>query len=102
MSIATTILQQLGGNEFRMMTGANSFLDLGNCLTFRIPKGMFNQHNLTVVTITLNGWDWYDLKFFKRVDSKKPAFERNDVDCFRLMDVFEEITGLLVTLNGRG
>ena len=39
MTTAATILEQLGGNKFRAMTGAKNFLDGGSYLSFHLPRG---------------------------------------------------------------
>ena len=38
MSIAQTILQQLGGNAFVAMTGSRNLLDCGSSLRFNLPR----------------------------------------------------------------
>ena len=37
LTVANTILQQLGGNKFRVMTGAKNFVGSNDALTFRLP-----------------------------------------------------------------
>ena len=38
MSVARTILSQLGGNKFAAMTGAKNFVDCGDALSMRIGR----------------------------------------------------------------
>lgn len=66
MSVATEILSQLGGNKFRVMTGAKHFLDTGNGLDFSLPgSGGFCKDGINKVVIKLNSMDTYDIKFLK-------------------------------------
>ncbi len=98
--VAQTILAQLGGERFRIMTGANSFasgeFDVGPGLSMKIPGG-------NGVIITLNGKDLYDIKMVGRGQFRRgewiPGKEKvvNDVDCEALPGVFESMTGLLVS-----
>ena len=60
--IATTIMQQLGGGKFRMMTGAKNFLAIENGLAFQIPQA---KSKITKVRIKLNAMDTYDVEFGK-------------------------------------
>lgn len=58
--IANTILQQLGGRQFIMMTGANNLVAIENGLRFRIGR---NGTRTNVVKITLKGDDTYRMQF---------------------------------------
>lgn len=104
MEIANTILAQLGGKVFTMMTGAGSFaggrFDGEPGLSMKIPgrRGMI---------ITLNVNDTYDLHmirpgFFRKgewVDSKDLAVEK-DIYVENLRQAFESMTGLYVSIAG--
>ena len=96
MEIATIIRQQLGGNKFKVMTGAKDFVAISNGLQFKLPSRQIN-----LVQITLNTTDSYDIKFFKAV------FSRNEVKTVKavegiyddqLAEIFEETTGLRTSL----
>jgi hypothetical protein len=63
MNVATTILQQLGGNRFIAMTGAKNLLNGGNYLQFDIGRGAINKANKCRVTLDAN--DLYTLTFYK-------------------------------------
>ncbi len=97
-TIANTILNQLGGNRFITMTGANSFSSGENGeLTFKYPhrKGFA----ISGVKIALNGSDLYDMEFIDL--SRKNEFTREMVEnlCFdQLQDVFTSKTGLRTSL----
>ena len=63
MSIAGTILEQLGGNKFIAMTGASHFVSDGNTLRMTLPK---NGSKANRLYITLDeGTDTYTMHFFR-------------------------------------
>ena len=95
MTVAKEILRQLGGNKFRVMTGAKNFVGDEKSLTFRFPR----QNNTTHMQITLNSLDLYDIKFFKILRYevkiiKEIAGVYND----QLQEIFESHTGLRTRL----
>ena len=59
--IAGIILQQLGGNRFKAMTGADNFSAIDNGIIFSI-KGC---RAINKIKITLNVMDIYDMEFIK-------------------------------------
>ena len=59
--IAKIILQQLGGGQFAMMTGAKEFVAIDNGVRFRIGK---NHSRANVVKIILRGDDTYNMEFW--------------------------------------
>ncbi len=61
-TIAQTILAQLGGNRFVIMTGAKQLVDTGNGLQFSIGRGATNKANK--VRVTLDTTDTYAVEFF--------------------------------------
>lgn len=106
--IASTILDQLGGRRFLVMTGAKNLLATGNGLRFKIGR---NASKANMVEITLNGLDLYDIRFFKYIPSKlvvnhakqtaewKPeknetVKEFSDIYCDQLQELFTETTGM--------
>ena len=97
MSVATTILNQLGGNKFRVMTGAKNFLDHGNALSMRIGR---NSSNSNYLKITLNDSDLYDVRFSKvtKMGEEKSVREFNDVYNDMLVEIFESHTGMYTSL----
>lgn len=98
MNTSEIILNQLGGNKFARMTGANRIFSTGNGLRFRIPK---NNSGTNYVTITLNANDLYNVAFFK-VTMKQYTFkiksQFRDVYAEQLTKVFESVTGLYTSL----
>ena len=61
--IANTILQQLGGNKFIVMTGAKNFIVIENGLEFSIGR---NGSQANTVRIVLDWDDTYSMSFIKR------------------------------------
>lgn len=59
--IAKIILQQLGGRQFAMMTGAKQFVAIDNGVRFRIGK---NKTRANMVKITLRWDDSYNMEFW--------------------------------------
>ena len=60
--VAETILSQLGGNRFRVMTGAKNFAATDNSLRMRIGR---NKTNANYMEVSLNMLDLYDITFAK-------------------------------------
>jgi len=97
MSIANTILEQLGGNKFIVMTGAKCFVNTGKGLQFSIGAGAVNKANK--VLITLGDDDLYTVKFFTiRGVNIVDKGEFPGVYADRLQALFTEQTGFDVTL----
>jgi len=97
MRVAKTILEQLGGNKFRMMTGAKNLAGDENSLSMRIGR---NKTSSNYLKITLNMMDLYDVRF-SRVSPKggeRSVTEYNDVFCDSLVEVFEKHTGMYTKL----
>ena len=57
---AETILKQLGGKRFIVMTGAKNFVKGDNWISFNIPRG---KKGINYVKITLTSIDLYDMQF---------------------------------------
>jgi hypothetical protein len=93
-NVAQTILSQLGGNKFIVMTGAKCFSD-GNTLVTKFK--MCTKAN--IMYITLNGFDLYDVKICKfRGMEVKTVAELKDAYLDMLRPFFEQTTGLRTSL----
>jgi len=99
---AEVILQQLGGNKFRAMTGAKNFTknDKEQSISFKIPKA---KDGINLVTIKLNSRDTYDMEFYsvrnyKGKYSIKIKAEYNGVYNDQLQELFTKATGLYTSL----
>ena len=64
MEIANTILAQLGGGKFKVMTGAKHIFAIESGLSFKIP-GTYTKHHINFVQILLEPSDTYRMKFYK-------------------------------------
>lgn len=114
MTTAQTILEQLGGNKFIVMTGAKDFKALneyGGALYFTIGK---NASKANRVKVTLMYDDTYTITFYKYTpysfkikndgtfketfESNKVIAERQGVYFDMLQDIFTEVTGLYTHL----
>ena len=97
MSVAREILNQLGGNKFRVMTGAKNLMGFENGLVMKIGR---NSSNSNYLKITLNSMDLYDMEFAKvsRMGEKKSVTEYNNVYNDSMVEVFEKHTGMYTKL----
>ena len=97
MSVARTILSQLGGNKFAVMTGAKNFIDTGDGLSMKIGR---NKTNANWMEITLNSLDLYDVAFAKltRLGERKSLKEYKNVYNDSLVSLFESHTGMYTSL----
>ena len=97
LKVAETILSQLGGNKFRVMTGAKNFGGTEDSLSMRIGR---NSSNSNYLKITLNAWDLYDMKFCKltRKFEEKSVTEYENIYNDMLTDQFTAHTGMYTSL----
>lgn len=94
--VANTILQQLGGNRFAVMTGSKNFLADGQSLRFNVGR---NSRSINFVRVTLNTNDLYDVEFsFLRAGKLSLRASESDVFCGDLRRVFTDKTGLYTSL----
>ena len=102
METAKIILEQLGGNQFIVMTGAKNFIGREDGLSFKLGR---NKTSMNYVTITLTPADLYDLKF-ERVTLSKKTFETTrkvvaehfGIYADQLQEIFTDTTGLFTKL----
>ena len=96
MTVARTILDQLGGHKFRVMTGAKNFADHGNALSMKLGR---NSSNSNYLKISLNSMDLYDVHFSKVTKfEEKSVKEYNNVYNDSLVEIFESHTGMYTKL----
>jgi hypothetical protein len=97
LKVAETILSQLGGNKFRVMTGAKNLAGDENSLSMRIGR---NSTNSNYLKITLNSWDLYDMKFCKltRKFEEKSVTKYNNIHNEHLRLMFTKHTGMYTKL----
>lgn len=96
LTVANTILEQLGGNKFIAMTGAKNFVGDTDSLMFSIGR---NSSKANKVRVTLMPSDTYKVEFFqfRSLDLKVlKAYE--DVYVDNLRSIFTSYTGLDTSL----
>ena len=97
MTVAQTILSQLGGNRFIAMTGARNMTHSANSLTVRFPRMSGLKANC--ITVTLTAMDDYLVEAFNiRGTSFKPTGLQTDIYAETLADCVGRMTGLAVRL----
>jgi hypothetical protein len=90
MEIARTILRQLGGHKFVVMTGARQMDALDCGLRFKLPSRKTN-----LVTITLDPSDTYTMIFEKYHGLKRRTIaEYTGIYDDMLQEIFTHETGL--------
>lgn len=97
MTVATTILAQLGGNRFVAMTGSKNFMGRPDGLTFKTGR---NPKGVTHVRVTLTPADLYNVEFLKIRGTQAPVkmAEVGGIYCDQLEEVFTNHTGLYTRL----
>ena len=105
-TVANTILNQLGGNKFIMMTGAKQFFCDDNSLGFKIGK---NAAGVNYVKITLNAMDTYDMvlervSFIKKTGETKRKVIGSHEGIYddMLQACFTNTTGMYTSLGTMG
>jgi hypothetical protein len=97
MNIAETILQQLGGRKFTVMTGSKNFISDENKLTMKLVP---NQSKTKYLTISLNSMDTYDMEFYtiNKEFERKVKIRKEGIYSEMLQSTFTEVTGLYTRL----
>lgn len=108
--IASTILQQLGGGRFLLMTGTKDLIAIENGLKMTLAR---NGSKANRLEITLNGADLYDIKFYHftpwRFSTRGGQFreypekitvikEYKNCYCDQLQELFTNVTGMYTRL----
>lgn len=94
--VAATILQQLGGNRFIVMTGAKNFVYSKDTLWFNVPK---TKNKANKVAVKLDPNDTYTMTFYKiRGVEVKTVSEHDGLYWDQLQSVFTKETGLYTKL----
>lgn len=95
--IAQTILKQLGGRRFMVMTGAKDLVSIEKGLRFRIPGYWSNlcKGKVNCVTVTLTDADLYDVTYQRIHGTKVTTMaESHGLYADMLEEDFTEKTGL--------
>lgn len=105
MSVANTILNQLGGNKFIAMTGSKNFIDCTTALSMHLTS---NKLKAKYLKIELTESDTYKMIFSTtkkvmgdlgfKVDEHVVVKTIDGVYCDMLQNIFTKETGLLTSL----
>jgi hypothetical protein len=93
MQVAQTILEQIGGKRFLVMTGAKNLVGTEDSLMFSIPT----SNKINKVRVTLTPADTYTVEFMNFSSRKLECSTLKKVDdvyCDMLAYIFETYTGL--------
>ncbi len=106
MAIADTILEQLGGRRFIVMTGAKNIMSDGPALVFQLPRRTAKD-GINVVKIAHDPSDTYTMTFSKQSDARggyrmTTVREMGGVYAGQLREIFESTTGLATSLGTMG
>lgn len=96
LRVANTILTQLGGHRFFIMTGAKQPIAIENGVMFTLPARLAKQ-GINRVRIELNASDTYTMTTLKvnaRRDENKEIQCEPLIYCDQLEAVFEDMTGV--------
>lgn len=97
LTVSKTILQQLGGRVFIMMTGSKNFVGSESALSFKVGAG--TRDGITHVRVELTADDLYDITFMRvRGTSVKTISKTDGAYADMLRTVFEAATGFRVSL----
>jgi hypothetical protein len=99
MTIANTILSQLGVQRVIAMTGAKFLLAHESALSFHLPSNLATN-GINRVRVDLTAADLYDMTFIRARGLK--VFYETEIEglhCDQLRSIFTEATGLEVSLG---
>jgi len=103
MTVAQTILDQLGGNKFAVMTGSKNFIADGYTLKMKLAG---NKSKANCLSITLNSLDLYDMEFTKYTAPKFNAntgeFKGEKIETVAAYNgvMFDQLQGLFAQTTG--
>lgn len=96
LTVANTILAQLGGRKFLAMTGAKNLTGSNKTLSFQLPS---NLTKVNCIRVTLTAMDDYMVEGLNVRGTKiKPVALREGIYCENLQSCFETMTGLRCSL----
>lgn len=100
MEQAQTILDQLGGRRFSVMTGAKNYVAGPEGLSFRLPGGSgYYRGGINAVRVKLTSLDLYDVTYSRVRGSKiVTVTESTGLYADMLQGDFERVTGLRTSL----
>lgn len=94
--VAETIMQQLGGARFVMMTGSKFTTATKGGLNVKLAK---NKSGANFMVVTLDANDTYTMGFYKMTAKNIDVVSiENGVYCDQLQTIFTDVTGLYTSL----
>jgi len=103
LQVAQTILEQLGGRKFLVMTGAKNLIGSENTLSMRINSVNSEGKRVNVVHIVLDLSDTYTVvASYLRAGKLKNVATVSEVYNDALQSVFTRVTGLDTSLGTMG
>jgi hypothetical protein len=102
--IASTILKQIGGNRFLVMTGSHTLVSnrTNKSLSMKLRR---NKSRANFLTISVNAMDTYDMLFISyKVNSKTQELKMDTIKELKgiyndqLEAMFTDVTGLYTSL----
>ena len=95
--VANEIYRTLGGNRFRVMTGAKNMVSFEKGIGMKIGR---NKTNANYMEIVLNDLDLYDVTFAKvtKMGEMKSVRTYDNVYNDMLVSLFETHTGMYTSL----
>lgn len=97
--IAVTILRQIGGKQFIVMTGSHDLINLGNGLRMSLCRNKTSANRLEIIYDA--GADLYNVRFYRQSFSRKTFVGKikdiktyEGVYCDMLEDIFTDVTGM--------
>ena len=99
--VPNTILAQLGGNRFVVMTGARNLIGGKDYLGMALPTARHDGKRVTHVRVTLDPSDTYTVEALSlnpRSRVTKTIVTVSGVYCDNLQAVFTDLTGLATHL----
>lgn len=96
LQTANTIIDQLGGNRFVMMTGSKAFVSTGDGVQFKVGR---NSRSVNFCRVTLTPADLYDVEYgFLRAGSLNVRAKSQGLYADQLQEDFTRHTGLYTRL----
>lgn len=75
--VANTILQQLGGHSFAVMTGSRNFISLGNGLQMSLARNKTSANRLKIILD--EDTDTYTMHFYRQTLTKYADIKVKDI-----------------------
>lgn len=100
--IANTILQQLGGHGFTVMTGSRNYINLGNGLQMSLARNKTSANRLKIILD--EDTDTYTMYFYRQTLTKYADIRVKEIAKYEgvyfdmLQQIFTNVTGLYTRL----